>query len=62
MSSGADDSRLERRAVLGSLLRGTCALAALCAGCGTDWREATVLSPSTDAGECGVTPGSPEEG
>lgn len=62
MSSGAHDSRLERRAVLGSLLQGTCALAALCAGCGPDWREATVLPPSTDAGACGVTPGTPEEG
>ena len=51
---------LERRAVLGSLLHGTCALAALCAGCGPEWREATVLPASPDA--CGVTPGGPEEG
>lgn len=52
---------LKRRAVLGSLLHGTCALAALCAGCGPEWREATVL-PFSDAEACGVIPGRPEEG
>ena len=53
------ESRVERRAVLGSLLQGTCALAALCAGCGPEWREATVLS---DEQVCGVSPGRPEDG
>lgn len=52
---------MDRRAVLGSLLHGTCALAAFCAGCGPEWREATVL-PFSDAEACGVTPGRPEEG
>ena len=53
-------AQVDRRAVLGSLVHGTCALAALCAGCGPEWREATVLPISPDA--CGVTPGGPEEG
>jgi Rieske Fe-S protein len=55
------ESHVDRRTVLGSLLHGTCALAALCAGCGPEWREATVL-PSSDAEACGITPGRPEEG
>ncbi|MCY1031842.1 Rieske 2Fe-2S domain-containing protein [Corallococcus sp. BB11-1] len=62
---------VDRRAALRTLLRGTCALAAL--GCGTDWRDAVVLpgpDPETapDAGAspavCGDAgpPGTPGEG
>lgn len=47
---------LHRRRVLGSLLQGSCALAALCAGCGTGRGE------DSDAGACGVTPGPASEG
>lgn len=50
-------TRVDRRVVLGSLVHGTCALAALCAGCGPEWREATVLPLA-----CGATPGRPEDG
>lgn len=63
---------VDRRAALGTLLRGTCALAALCTGCGGAWPEAVVLDvPAPDAGTdsgtpgptCApITPGSPEEG
>ncbi|WP_426757269.1 ubiquinol-cytochrome c reductase iron-sulfur subunit [Myxococcus sp. Y35] len=58
---------VDRRAALRTLLEGTCALAALGAGCGGEWREAIVLDPP-DAGGPGAaceevpTPGSPEEG
>lgn len=55
---------MDRRQALCTLLRGTCALAAL--GCGGDWREAVVLpapdlGPSPVCGDTGV-PGTPEEG
>lgn len=48
---------LPRRRVLGSLVQGTCALAALCAGCGPREGEG-----DSDAATCGVTPGSAAEG
>ena len=53
----------DRRQVLCTLLRGTCALAAL--GCGGDWRDAVVLpAPDPVPAGCGDTgvPGTPEEG
>ncbi|NOK21172.1 ubiquinol-cytochrome c reductase iron-sulfur subunit [Corallococcus carmarthensis] len=63
----AEAGGVDRRQALCTLLRGTCALAAL--GCGGDWREAVVLPPpAPDAGPdpaaCGDTglPGTPEEG
>lgn len=53
-----------RREALRTLVRGTCALAALGVGCGDGWREAVVLDdvPQPDAPDCGVTPGRPEDG
>lgn len=58
---------MDRRQALCTLLRGTCALAAL--GCGGDWREAVVVPgpdavPDAGPAGCGDTgvPGSPEEG
>ncbi|ADO69974.1 ubiquinol-cytochrome c reductase iron-sulfur subunit [Stigmatella aurantiaca] len=51
--------RIDRRTALGTLLRGTCALAAVCAGCG----EAEPSPPEEDGGtRCGTVPGRPEEG
>ncbi|WP_375754742.1 ubiquinol-cytochrome c reductase iron-sulfur subunit [Corallococcus exercitus] len=63
----AEAGGVDRRQALCTLLRGTCALAAL--GCGGDWREAVVL-PAPDVGPaplpatCGDTgvPGTPQEG
>ncbi|NOK06382.1 MULTISPECIES: ubiquinol-cytochrome c reductase iron-sulfur subunit [Myxococcus] len=58
---------VDRRAALGTLLKGTCALAAFGAGCGDGWREAVVLDPP-DAGGPGpscaprVPSGPPGEG
>ncbi|WP_233595790.1 MULTISPECIES: ubiquinol-cytochrome c reductase iron-sulfur subunit [Corallococcus] len=60
---------VDRREALCTLLRGTCALAAL--GCGGDWRDAVALpgpEPVPDAGpapavcEDAGPPGTPEEG
>ncbi|MBU8895596.1 Rieske 2Fe-2S domain-containing protein [Corallococcus sp. M34] len=53
---------MDRRAALGSLLRGTCALAVLGAGCGREWRDAAVLE--VPGGACGAStePGTPEPG
>jgi cytochrome b6-f complex iron-sulfur subunit len=48
---------LHRRRMLGSLFQGTCALAALCAGCGGPGEERV-----SDAATCGVTPGSTDAG
>ncbi|MCP3139343.1 QcrA and Rieske domain-containing protein [Pyxidicoccus xibeiensis] len=57
---------VDRRTALRTLLQGTCALAAVGAGCGGEWREAIVLD-APDAGgapgaACDGTPGTPEEG
>ncbi|MBJ6760050.1 Rieske 2Fe-2S domain-containing protein [Myxococcaceae bacterium JPH2] len=53
---------MDRRAALGSLWRGTCALAVLGAGCGREWRDAAVLE--VPEGACGAStePGTPEDG
>ncbi|WP_223638599.1 ubiquinol-cytochrome c reductase iron-sulfur subunit [Corallococcus sp. EGB] len=63
-SDGLEAGGVDRRQALCTLLRGTCALAAL--GCGGDWREAVVLpAPDPEAAPvCGDTgvPGTPEEG
>ncbi|RKI36149.1 Rieske (2Fe-2S) protein [Corallococcus sp. AB004] len=62
-SDDAEAGGVDRRQALCTLLRGTCALAAL--GCGGDWREAVVLpAPALAPAECGDTgvPGTPEEG
>ncbi|WP_240359857.1 ubiquinol-cytochrome c reductase iron-sulfur subunit [Pyxidicoccus trucidator] len=60
---------VDRRAALRTLLRGTCALAAVGAGCGGEWRDAVVLdAPAPDAGAPGAacsggpTPGTAGEG
>lgn len=57
---------VDRRAALCTLLRGTCALAALGAGCGGEWREAVVLDvpePPEGAACAGAPlPGRPGEG
>jgi cytochrome b6-f complex iron-sulfur subunit len=52
--------RMGRRTALGTLLRGTCALAAACAGCGG--AEPPPLPPTHEGDACGVTPGSAGEG
>jgi cytochrome b6-f complex iron-sulfur subunit len=58
--SPAGAPRMGRRTALGTLLRGTCALAAACAGCGG--AESPPAPPPGEKPPCGVTPGSAEEG
>jgi len=55
---------LDRRSALLALARGGCALAALGAGCGGEWRQAVVLAPPPEGAACAGAPppGTAEQG